>query len=78
MSNIAEGFESHTQPQFIKYLGYAKASVGEIRSQLYIAYDLGYLSKGELDEIKKLTEIISGQIYRFVQYLRTLPNSDRL
>ena len=35
MSNIAEGFESHTQPLFIKYLGLARASAGELRSQVY-------------------------------------------
>ncbi|MEW6028330.1 MAG: four helix bundle protein [Chloroflexota bacterium] len=32
MSNIAEGFESQTQSQFIRYLGVAKASAGEVRS----------------------------------------------
>ena len=34
MSNISEGFESQTQAQFIRYLGLAKASAGEVRSQL--------------------------------------------
>ena len=33
MSNIAEGFESQTQTLFIRYLGIAKASAGEVRSQ---------------------------------------------
>jgi len=44
MSNIAEGFESQTQALFITYLGRSKASAGEVRSQLYLAYDLGYLN----------------------------------
>lgn len=39
MSNIAEGFESRTQSLFIEYLGRAKSSSGELRSQLYIARD---------------------------------------
>ena len=34
MSNISEGFESRTRPQFIDFLGTAKASAGEVRSQL--------------------------------------------
>ena len=45
MSNIAEGFESRTDTQFINYLGHAKASAGETRSQLYVALDLQYLSQ---------------------------------
>ncbi|MGH2582605.1 MAG: four helix bundle protein [Anaerolineales bacterium] len=35
MSNITEGFESQTQSKFLDYLGNAKASAGEVRSQLY-------------------------------------------
>ena len=41
MSNIAEGFESHTDLQFINFLGMARASAGEVRAQLYIASDQG-------------------------------------
>ncbi len=43
MSNIAEGFESKMQPQFNRYLGYAKASAEEVRSQLYVTHDLSYI-----------------------------------
>lgn len=42
MSNIAEGFESRTQPLFIDFLGRAKASSGELRAQTYVALDVGY------------------------------------
>ena len=41
MSNIAEGFESRTDSQFINFLGMAWASVGEVRAQLYTASDQG-------------------------------------
>lgn len=43
MSNIAEGFESKMQPQFNRYLGYAKASAEEVRPQLYVTHDLSYI-----------------------------------
>lgn len=47
LSNIAEGFESQTQSMFIQYLGRAKGSAGEVRAQLYIARDQGYLTEEE-------------------------------
>ena len=39
MSKIAEGFESASDNLFIRYLGYAKASAGELRAQTYTAFD---------------------------------------
>ena len=69
MSNIAEGFESRTKRAFIDYLGRAKASAGEVRSQLYVAYDVGYLEKQEFDQLFKLAEICSKQIAKFICYL---------
>ena len=44
MSNIAEGFERGTKPEFLNYLFIAKGSAGEVRAQLYVALDAGYLN----------------------------------
>ena len=44
MSNIAEGFERGTKQEFINYLYIAKGSAGEVRAQLYAAFDIGYLN----------------------------------
>jgi four helix bundle protein len=41
MSNIAEGFESNTTRSFLRYLRIAKASLAEVRCQLYVAVDTG-------------------------------------
>ena len=44
MSNIAEGFERDRIPEFLYFLRVARASCGEVRSQLYAAFDEGYLA----------------------------------
>ncbi len=43
MSNIAEGFDRATKFELINYFYIAKGSCGEVRSQLYIAQDVGYI-----------------------------------
>lgn len=50
MHNIAEGFERGTRLEFIQFLGYAKGSCGELRSQLYRALDRKYITQQEFDE----------------------------
>lgn len=69
MSNIAEGFESQTQAQFIRYLGIAKASVAEVRSQLYVALDQQYISKDEFQRTFDLSYKTLRKIVRFSAYL---------
>jgi four helix bundle protein len=44
MSNIAEGFERGTRQEFLNYLFIARGSAGEVRAQLYVALDAGYLN----------------------------------
>jgi four helix bundle protein len=53
MSNIAEGFESGTRDSFVNYLYIAKGSCGEVRAQLYAAYDIGYLNIQIFEDLKK-------------------------
>lgn len=78
MSNIAEGFESQTQVLFIQFLGRAKGSAGEVRAQLYIARDQGYISSEEFNTAFALAEICSKQLARFIQYLESQPNARRV
>jgi len=77
ISNIAEGFESQTQALFITYLGRAKASAGEVRSQLYLAFDLGYINQDELNSMLVDIKTISRSLYKFIVYLQSQPNTNR-
>ena len=78
MSNIAEGFESRTRPMFIEYLGRAKASAGELRAQLFVALDAGYVTDEEFHELRDLAEKISAQISRLSTYLKSAPDANRV
>ena len=70
MSNIAEGYERNSNKEFIKFLGYSKGSVGEVRSLLYVARDQEYISKSEFDDLKELALEVSKQTANFIKYLR--------
>ena len=78
MSNISEGFESQTQAQFIRYLGLAKASAGEVRSQLYISRDLDYITQEQFTKAFAMVEKASRQTARFISYLETHPQSQKV
>ncbi len=56
MSNIAEGYERGNQGDFHRFLSIAKGSCAEVRSQLYIALDIGYLTKTDFDKLIKQAE----------------------
>ncbi|MCY7348474.1 MAG: four helix bundle protein [Pyrinomonadaceae bacterium] len=61
-SNIAEGFERRSRKEYLNFLNIAKGSAGEIRSQLYVAYEIGYLEKSEFDNLREKARFLSGSI----------------
>ena len=70
MSNISEGFDRGSDKEFIQFLVIARASASEVKSQLYVALDRGYIKDSEFRAIyDKVTGVI-GLINGFIRYLR--------
>ena len=70
MSNIAEGFERGGTREFIQFLSVAKGSSGEVRSQLYVSVDQGYIDKDTFEQLFKLATETSRMIGGLMNYLR--------
>jgi len=51
MSNIAEGFERSGKAEFHQFLVVAKGSCAEVRSQLYVALDTGYITNDQFEKV---------------------------
>jgi len=77
MSNIAEGYERDSNKEFVKFLGYSKGSVGEVRSLLYVALDQEYISEMEFNNLKESATNISTQIANFIKYLCKRENTTK-
>ena len=61
-SNIAEGMERDSQREFLQFLRYAKGSCGELRTQIYIGMDIGYIPKESgqawINETRELSSML--------------------
>ena len=73
-SNIAEGFERRSRKEYLNFLNYAKGSAGEIRSQLYVAYEVGYLEKSELEDLREKAKFLSGSISNHINSINIAEN----
>jgi len=78
MNNIAEGFERNNNREFIMFLKYSKGSAGEVRSMLYVALDLGYISKDSFEKNYNRAINIITQISNFIKYLRTYAVKEKI
>ena len=70
LSNIAEGFERGTKQEFLNYLYIAKGSAGEVRAQLYVALDVGYLNISTFKYLNGLAQDCSRLVQSFAEKVK--------
>jgi four helix bundle protein len=75
MHNIAEGYDSESNAEFIRFLRYAKRSCSEVQSQLYLALDNEYISKNEFEAAYELASRARAATRGFINYF--VRNSNR-
>ncbi|MCH7803891.1 MAG: four helix bundle protein [Acidobacteria bacterium] len=77
MSNIAEGFEGDGNREFQHFLAVAKGSCGEVRSQLFIAFDQGYVALNEFQSLCQEATKVSRLLSALMKHLRQSQMGDR-
>ena len=69
-SNIAEGIERESNKECLQFLSYAKGSCGELRTQIYIGMDIGYIEQGKGKEWINETKEISAMLFALIKTRR--------
>ncbi len=69
-SNIAEGYERESAKETTNFLNYAKGSAGELRTQLYIGMDIGYIERESGMAWIKEAEEISRMLHALIKSIR--------
>jgi four helix bundle protein len=76
MHNIAEGADSGSDPEFIRFLKIARRSASEVQSELYLALDRKYIEQSELKQAYDQADEIKRLINGLIAYLRKAKKSD--
>ncbi len=70
LSNMAEGFERGGDKEFVQFLAIAKGSCGEVRAQLYVALDQGYIPTEVFDRLLTNANEVGQLLSGFIRYLK--------
>ena len=70
MNNIAEGSESGSDAKFINFLNISYGSCGEVKSMLYLAEDLGFLTAEQSQKLRQQCTDLSIKITALIEYLQ--------
>ena len=71
MSNIAEGYDRSGTGEFVQFLATAKGSAAEVRCQLYVAADQGYIQEGDFIQLNALAAETGKMVGGLMKYLRS-------
>ena len=71
MNNIVEGFDSGSNAEFARFLGYARRSASEVQTCLYVTLDNRLSTQAQFDNIYQQAEKTRKVIDGFRRYLRT-------
>jgi four helix bundle protein len=70
--NIAEGFESGSEPEFVRFLKMARRSAAEVQSELYLALDVDYITEEE----RQKTHVLATEVKQLINGMTYLRKSD--
>ncbi|MGD9367272.1 MAG: four helix bundle protein [Desulfobacteraceae bacterium] len=70
-SNIAEGAERGSTADFIRFLHIAKGSAAELRTQIYIASEIGGFSYEKSKQLISDLKRLSGMLHGLIKSLQT-------
>lgn len=70
MSNIAEGFARETDVEFHRFLVIARGSAAEVKAQMYVAADLGYVAQETFSDLLERIDRIARQLTGLMKYLK--------
>jgi len=68
--NIAEGFEYNNNPDFIRFLNYAKGSSGEFRNKLTILNQAGKIGDEVFNDLYLKSIEFSSKTKSLIEYLK--------
>jgi four helix bundle protein len=70
MSNIAAGYDRSGTAEFVHFLATAKGSAAEVKCQLYVAADQGYIQEAHFNELSALATETGSMVAGLMRYLR--------
>lgn len=77
MHNIAEGFDSESNNEFVRFLRYAKRSCTEVQSELFVMLDQNYVTETEFQETYNYAGRTRAAIHGFIKYLKSVKDNKK-